>query len=134
MGADGPSIRIDAELEQVRDIAHFVRHEAAKARLDEVAMADLELAVVEAANNIILHGYRGARGPIRCVVGAEDGRVSVMLIDSGSPIPAEKLERRVSPSELAESGRGLSIIYACVDSLDYASDDGENRLTLSKAG
>ena len=111
-----------------------MREEAAKADLGEMALADLELAVVEAANNIILHGYTSGTGSIECTVGGADGDVRVVLIDTGSPIPAEKLNRSQAPDALSESGRGLSIIHACVDALDYASSGGENRLTLSKAG
>lgn len=134
MAAEDASIRIDGDLEQVRVLAHFVRQKAANAGLDAIAQADLELAVVEAANNVILHGYGSARGSIGCTVDAVGSRVRVVLVDSGSPIPAEKLNRRQSAGALSESGRGLSIIRACVDSLDYASANGENRLTFSKAG
>jgi len=131
LAAEEASFTIEADLSQVRELARFVRQEAG---LNEAALADLELAVVEAANNIILHGYGGGGGLIRCHVQRGADAVRVTLSDSGAPIPEDMLRNAQPTSQMAESGRGLAIIRACVDEIAYTSAAGANRLTLVKAG
>jgi serine/threonine-protein kinase RsbW len=125
-------IRIPARLDAVAQLASVVREAAKAAELGEFEIVDLELAVVEAANNIVAHGYSGGSGEIEMRVVQGSG-LAVELIDTGHPIPSELLETPPSASLDAERGRGLAIIRSCVDSLDYSSHQGANRLRLFKA-
>jgi serine/threonine-protein kinase RsbW len=126
-------IRVTAELGAVRELAQAVREAGVQARIGADALVDLELAVVEAANNIVIHGYGATSGAIEMRIVAGDG-LQVELRDQGRPIPAEKLAESAAPFTLCEGGRGLAIIRSCVDRFDYRSEGGTNRLTLFKAG
>jgi serine/threonine-protein kinase RsbW len=130
--AERQSIRIPARLEAVAQLASVVRAAAKAAGLGEVAIVELELAVVEAANNIVAHGYDGRSGEIEMRVVQDDG-LAVELIDTGRRIPPGLLDNPPSASLDAERGRGLAIIRSCVDSIDYSVVDGTNRLRLFKA-
>lgn len=130
--AEARSLRIPARLEAVARFASVVREVGEAAGLGETEVVELELAVVEAANNIVSHGYDGASGEIEMRVAGEIG-VAVELIDTGRPIPPGLLENPPSVSLDAERGRGLAIIRTCVDRLEYSSVQGTNRLRLFKA-
>jgi serine/threonine-protein kinase RsbW len=130
--AEARSICIPARLEAVAQFASVVREAAEEAELGELEIVELQLAVVEAANNIVAHGYRGASGEIEIRVVEDDG-VLVELIDTGRPIPPGLLDNPPFASLDAESGRGLAIIRSCVDRVDYTSVHGANRLRLFKA-
>lgn len=89
--------------------------------------------MVEAANNIVIHGFRGREdGIIDFTVRARPERVEIELEDRGETIPEKNLFPASSISLDAESGRGMSIIRACVDHVDYRHAAGVNRLILSK--
>jgi serine/threonine-protein kinase RsbW len=126
-------LRLPARLEEIRKISEAIAKAAGEAGLSPGEMIDLDLAVVEAANNVLLHGYGGDESQsleVSIRVGKEG--LAVTLTDSGRPIPAQSLNSS-SPAPLdAECGRGFGIIHACVDRLSYGSEGGWNRLTLVK--
>ena len=124
-------IRIDADLGAVRQLAEAVRKEAVLAGLRSEAIVDLELALVEAVNNIVIHGYLDEAGAIELCITRDSG-VRLELRDWGRRIPEAELKGLERASPLDESGRGIAIIRACVDLLDYRSEEGLNRLTLFK--
>jgi len=132
VAADRPIRICAANLDTARELAHALREAGALAELGREALIDLELAVVEAINNIVIHGYGAETGEIEMHL-TVDGGLKVELWDRGRPIPADKLTGEGQASLMSENGRGLAIIRACVDRLDYRSDAGGNRLMLFKA-
>jgi serine/threonine-protein kinase RsbW len=96
-------------------------------------LIDLDLAVAEAANNIVLHGYGSDESQsFQVSIRTQEGALVVELSDSGRPIPAHLLDAPAPAPLDAECGRGFGIIHACVDALKYRSEAGVNRLTLVK--
>lgn len=92
----------------------------------------LELALVEALNNVFLHGSGGrADLEVKVSMRREKGALSIELSDNGEPIP--DLDIRSMPDPLCESSRGLPLIHACVDDVTYRSKDGVNMLIMRKA-
>lgn len=96
---------------------------------DEAMGVDLELAVVEAANNIVEHGR--TERPMRLALAIEPGWLRVAIDDEGEafdplsgPLPAV--------ADDAVAGRGRAIIAALVDDAAYERRDGRNRLTLAR--
>ncbi|MGE0669145.1 MAG: ATP-binding protein [Sphingomonadales bacterium] len=128
------SVRVPAELEAVRLLGQELRKACEQAGMSEAAAFEIELAMVEAANNIVIHGYAGREGAeIGMDVRVEHGAMEVALTDTGSPIPAEAIAQTGAVGDDSEHGRGIAIILAFVDSMDYRSSDGFNRLLLRKA-
>lgn len=113
-------------------LAAFMASACADADVSLDVVMALELALVEAANNIVLHGY-GSRpdGRIDLSVRIGSETVDLELTDHGPPLDKSVFEPR-SVSLDAESGRGMQIIHACVDRLDYRRAEGVNHLILSK--
>ncbi len=127
-------LRLASRLEAVARAGEAVRAYALAAGLEADAAGDLELATVEAANNIVLHGYRGAADRrYALAIDVRAGEVRVALSDDGEAIPPAVLA--AGPAEWsaeAESGRGLALIRACADRLEYGRFRGHNRLLLFK--
>lgn len=132
--ADGAGFSCPATLDDVRLLAGFLQATLQKADVPEVARIDLELAVVEAANNIVLHGVDGRSGmTIALSVCNVAGGVEVALEDAGTSIPSHLLDVVAQAGPEAECGRGLGLIAACTDRVNYTSSAGRNRLVLFKA-
>lgn len=90
---------------------------------DISAIAQLELAVSEAASNIILHGLQDPSGGlIELALNVEDQQACVTFLYSGcefSPksVPAPDF------AGCAESGYGLYLIQQSVDEVHFSRDD-----------
>ncbi|GLK79114.1 ATP-binding protein [Methylopila turkensis] len=134
-------LSIDSDLNQVEFIARAVRSLCDNLLGREDAEA-VELAVVEAMNNIIKHGYRGRRGEAVDVnVTLTRSEVEVEVVDHATPIP-ERIVKGGEPlafdfdatdvAGLPEGGMGLTLIRMSMDEVDYVSRPGENRLRMVK--
>ncbi len=124
---------MDGRLQSVARAGHAVRDFGIAAGLGETAAGDLELATVEAANNIIIHGFEhaaGARYEVR--IALRDGEVQVLLSDSGPAVPTAVWADVAQWSADAMSARGVAIMRACADRLEYRRSRGRNHLVLGK--
>ncbi len=127
------ALSFDSRLDAVAAAGEAVRAFAVAAGLSPLAAADLELATVEAANNIVIHGFARAAGfPVALAAAVRDGEVQVQLCDQGAAIPAEALAALPRWDADKESARGLAIMRACTDRLDYRRLATGNRLLLVK--
>lgn len=114
-------------------MAAHLRRRGAALHVDDVAMIDLELALVEAANNVVLHGYAGRQeGTIAITVNRVGDVLVIELRDGGVPIPRSVLSAHLPASIEAECGRGIAIIRSCIDDIGYSQEGGVNVLRLAK--
>jgi anti-sigma regulatory factor (Ser/Thr protein kinase) len=113
----------DGELRQLASMRAFLREVCQECRQDEDVMHRLELALSEAASNIILHGYEGQQHKsIALTIEADVGQVSLTLRHSGKPFDPETAAEPVFDGS-KESGFGLYLIRQCVDDIQYRQDD-----------
>lgn len=98
-----------------------------------VAPADrvrFELAVIEILGNIVEHAWRAddehpSVRRLSLELSATAERLDAVLGDNGIPASVD-LSAATMPDADAESGRGLALTLAAVDSLDYQRDGGRN--------
>lgn len=91
----------------------------------------IELAVMEALSNIVVHAYRERAGqPITVLWIDRPDRLVIEISDRGEPMCA--LPDTDFPSATQEGGRGWPILRACLDRVSYRSENGINVLTLEK--
>lgn len=135
------SLTLPARLNSLPLLGEQLRQYLAPLHLPENWIFMLDLALCEAATNIIRHGYEQNLGRSYVVTFiVRDGMAIVSLRDEGEAIPAQRLAdaaREFSPEagtleQLSESGRGLRLIYDCVDEVSYSQERQENVLTLIK--
>lgn len=123
--------------ENLAEISRFVVQAAEEAGLDESAVYAVQLAVDEAATNIIEHAYQGeGRGEIQCSIEIGEGGLKVTLQDWGVPfnpteIPDPTLG--VPLEEVQPSGLGLFFIRKLMDEVrfEFSAEKG-NSVTMIK--
>lgn len=123
---------IRATLEEVDGLSRSLA-DLARPCLPAEKLVGLEIAVAEALNNVVLHGYAQAGGTIAAALDIRDAAVTVEICDRGLRVPEGALAAARSLDDLdplAESGRGLGLIVGLSDRLDYAAGPEGNRLTL----
>jgi serine/threonine-protein kinase RsbW len=112
---------------RIGQVATMVREFLAQLPFSMVARTQIELALVEALNNIHLHGAEGLESvEITVDLSLEGSELQVTIRDNGHPVP--ELGRVEMPDPRQENSRGLPLIHACVDHVDYQSQAGWNRL------
>lgn len=126
-------LRLAARLDEVSALAQELRGLCRDAAVGEELASDLELATVEAANNIVLHALRGQPdATFAAVIELSSERLSVELADGGRPMEADLFSKALPDDPLADSGRGMAIIRSCADQVSYARQGSINRLVLTK--
>lgn len=81
--------------------------------LEDGQLDDIKTVVSEAANNVVLHAYDGADGPLEVEVFIDDGRLEVVVRDQGGGIrPKPATDEQVK-------GIGLSVIQALTDRTEF---------------
>lgn len=133
----GDELEVASGPKELRRIRAFVRgccEGRGGCGMGEHDLDMLELAVSEAASNIMRHAYHG-RPDRRILIGIDAGRevVKVQLTHDGDPFA----NGEQTPDPLAEgpweSGFGLFIIRQAVDRVDYGEDElGRQYIRLSK--
>ncbi len=99
---------------------------------DELELNRLELAVNEAASNIMRHAYHGERQKaIRVEASAYANRLTIRLYHWGDPYDSQQAQERLLDARVG--GFGLAIISKCVDRVRYFSGpDGSHYVELVK--
>jgi len=100
--------------------------------LSEEQIAELHLALTEAAANVFEHAYGGGAGSLRIEADWNEMELRFRLLDTGTPFdPATAKPPRFDGS--ADGGLGIHMIRQIVDLFDYTrGEDGVNRLDLVK--
>ena len=132
-------LRVEAVRENLRTISYFLHGVARRLELTEDTLFEIEVAVEEAAINIVSHAYPpGVMGDMMIRVDFADEVLHISLIDWGTPLDPNQ----VRPFDLdapietrIEGGMGLHLISNLVDQVirKAAPFPGEpNELTLVK--
>lgn len=99
--------------------------------LDDLTAFEVELAVVEVITNVVRHGWPyHEQVPISVLVEIKPDAVKTTIEDPGAPPPMRRESRPQDP--LAESGRGIEIIYAVTDEVEHAVLQHGNVIVLTK--
>jgi anti-anti-sigma factor len=132
------TLTVPSSLDSLSEISDFVVAAARTAGLDDQAVWEVQLAVDEAATNVILHAYgdHDLEGPITVDAELENNEFIVRLHDQGTPfdpdtVPTPDLD---SPLEQrATGGLGLYLMRKLMDRVDFQFDSaGHNVLTMVK--
>jgi serine/threonine-protein kinase RsbW len=106
------------------DARRFVDEWAARAGFSGPAREEISLAVTEAVSNAIRHGSpAGEADQVELDVEQEGPRLVVTVRDHGPPFhpPTPSLP---DPTTFAEHGRGLFLMQALMDQVQFEADGG----------
>ncbi len=89
--------------------------------LGRARLLDINAAVSEACNNVVVHAYEGAEGPMRVYLCIQPEELEVVVRDQGVGI-----RPNVPEPEREVQGLGLSLIQSLTDRVEFAGggDDG----------
>jgi len=130
-------LEIRSQLEHLQGARRFVRDFCERdtcRRFGWVELWQLELAVHEAATNIIRHAYQNrANQRILIEIQGFEERVMVHLNHWGKPFTQPKPSTPPVLDGTGKCGFGLYLIERCVDKVIYeCTPDGKNIITLLK--
>lgn len=115
-----PTVRV--ELESRPDSVALVRAMLTGAvellEFDSSLLDDLSTAVSEACNNVVLHAYPGAPGPLTVQLEAREAGVEVSIRDRGTGF------QQATASEDGMGGSGMALITALADRAEFFSAPG----------
>ena len=133
------TLTIESDFEHVAMVGMSVNAICSSVIGDKETLFHLELCVVEAVNNCIMHAYGKQSGQFveivvellpRCIIfqvsdtGKSMGALSENLVD---------IDRQLyDMSSLPERGRGLFIIHKLMDDVTYTGNGQKNTLTMRK--
>lgn len=95
-------------------------------------LADLKLAITEAASNSVRHAYGDGAGAgvVEVVYRLRGDRLEVEVVDAGGGF--EVGSGNGEPEDLSEGGLGIAIIRAIADEFELRSDHAGSRLRFAK--
>lgn len=100
----------------VRMVRREIAGLAADCGMDAEKIADVRLAVTEAATNAVMHAYAEAEGELRVTAAMHDGTLTIVVGDTGRGF----VGRHNSPG----LGAGLAVIANVVKRLNVVSHPG----------
>jgi serine/threonine-protein kinase RsbW len=126
-----------AELGALHHFRQFIQKAAGEhPGIDPEMIYDLQLALDEAATNVITHGYAGMDpGTMILILEIDSQRIRMTLTDFGNPFepsnaPAPDLEAALE--DRPSGGFGLYFIYQTMDEVDYETTGDSNTLIMIK--
>jgi serine/threonine-protein kinase RsbW len=132
----GGVLRVSADLTNLAEIRAYVEERVAALGASAEVMADMVLAVDEAATNLIAHGYRGGPGTIEVEVRGEVAQVAVYMRDTAPPYDPTGAPPPDLTSPLEErqpGGLGIYLIRQFTDEMSYGmTPQGQNELVLKR--
>ena len=127
-------IVIQARLEELRDLAHWVERLAAEFSLPAAVARRIDLCLTELATNVISYGYPDGRvGAVRVRFWRHADRIVVRIDDDGIAFDPTSYEPPGLPSSLADApggGRGIRLVRNFSDELRHVAATAGNQLTL----
>lgn len=123
------------QLDQLAAVSAFVLDAARDCGLDDRDLFAIQMAVDEAATNVIVHGYEdsGLEGDLRILCWKQGGSFVVQMRDAGPPfdpgqIPEPNLQTPLEDRQ--EGGLGVFLMRRLMDEVQFTREGEENVLTM----
>ena len=123
------------KVEELNKLPEFVDTVCEEAGIDMALIASLNLALEEAATNVVLYAYGREEGEVDIEAVYTDKYLKFILTDAGiafDPTKKEEVDTTLSVEERQIGGLGIHLVRQIMDSVNYERIDGKNVLTLIK--
>jgi serine/threonine-protein kinase RsbW len=123
-------VRLPTDAESVPLVRGLLRQALSSLGVVDDGIEEIVLALTEACSNVVQHA--GDHEEYGVEVAIDDRVCRISVVDEGGGFDAEATSTR-GPRSLLDGGRGLLLMRALVDRLDFRlDDDGRHRVTLEK--
>ena len=130
------SIILPNDVQEVPQLAAFVEEFCESCGVDMSTTMSLNLAIEEAVVNVMDYAYpAGTVGDVHVDAQCEDGQLTFVLRDKGTPFDptkAENVDTTLSAEQRPIGGLGIHLVRTIMDEIEYSYTDGQIVLTLRK--
>jgi anti-sigma regulatory factor (Ser/Thr protein kinase) len=132
---ESATIRIKGQYSQLQSVRDLIQLAAEDAGFSSKDCYACQLAVSEAVENIIRHGYgHEVENQIEVTVSTEPGLLSIEVTDDAPQFnPTNNQQKHTwTIDDPPVGGLGIQIIKSIMDEVEYKRESGFNRLSLQK--
>ena len=122
------SVRFPVEARTVPAVRGLLRQALAVFRVNRSRVDEIVLAVTEACANVLQHA--GEHDEYQVDVAINDQVCRISVVDHGEGFDVAQVSAQ--PRNPLDGGRGLLLMRALVDRLDFRAEDGGHRVILEK--
>ena len=120
----------------LKEVRTFSRDVFEKINLPQDQKDELVLAIAEAAQNIVKHGYKGVESTadrMEIKISLKDGNLEIGFFDKGKPVVPENIQHR-KLDDIKPGGLGTFFIKQIMDGAVFKKDEKGwiNHLVLTK--
>ena len=120
----------------LKEVRTFSRDVFEKINLPQDQKDELVLAIAEAAQNIVKHGYKGVESTadrMEIKISLKDGNLEIGFFDKGKPVVPENIQHR-KLDDIKPGGLGTFFIKQIMDNAVFKKDQKGwvNHLVLTK--
>ena len=127
-------ITFPSDVEYLEEIELASTKFAEKAGFDDSTIYDISIALTELVNNAIHHGNKNDKNKMVTVkFASDDKRISISISDEGKGFNISNLSDPLDPENImAENGRGIYLVKALMDDVDYKSSETGTEIIIFK--
>ena len=119
----------------LKEVRVFSREVFEKLKLEQDLKDELVLAIAEAAQNIVKHGYKGVDSTtdkMQIKISFKDNELEIGFFDKGKPVNEENIKHR-KLDDIKPGGLGTYFIQQIMDEVVFKESTGwHNHLVLTK--
>jgi len=128
---------LSATVDNIEVVTGFINAELARMGCPGKTVCQIDIAIDELFGNIARYGYGPKAGPVTVRFEAADAPRGAIItfIDRGipyNPLSAKAPDVTLSVKERPIGGLGVFMVKKSMDGVDYAYEDGRNRLSIRK--
>lgn len=136
MNINSQSLAITNKIDEITRAAEFIEEFCAAQGASPDIAFKINLAVEEALVNTISYGFKNdARHVIELEIEREDKAITLTISDDAvafNPLEAALPNVDAPAEERKVGGLGVFLMRTTMDNVQYAREDGQNKLTLTK--
>lgn len=128
------SMTFPSDVEYLEKIERMSSEIATKAGFDESTVDDLSIALTELVNNAIHHGNKNdSNKKVTVTFTTDESKITISVSDEGGGFSPNKLSDPLHPDNLmADSGRGIYLVRALMDDVDYKISEKGTEVIIIK--
>ena len=133
---EGYHLKLKNDVSQIELLAGFMDRVAEENDLDPGLAMQINLAIEEAATNVIMYAYpEGTEGEVDLGASRQGDNLIFTLADTGipfDPTAAPEADTSASLEDRPIGGLGIHLVRTIMDSVSYKRAEGKNVLTMTK--
>ena len=127
------NIKIQSKIENLRKVEKLVDDISAEYNISQDVYGNILIAVLEAANNAILHGNKlNENKDVNITILKKEKSVKIMVEDQGGGFDYKNIPDPTAPENLENvNGRGIFLMEKLSDNIEFTNNGASVELTFN---